>query len=254
MPSTSGSSSSYFLQEMPYPPYCIRTLKSWGMIAISGGGGTAKTGVPNAVDLKWIYLNQSIDPKNHKCSAENINSFSQDDSVMRMVSLHKQNEYLILALNRQLKVIMLKPTEKVSDLEPIMSLLSPPTSPDLLSVPTTIRQRKNSSSSDVGNARRRSSHSFQRRGQITVEAIGNDTTNAISPSYLTSSTRRFSFSLPASPTPMLADNIYTVPIDEYEYVNALVVCPATQSKLFVGLLDSFFSYVYLILIIFFLFW
>jgi hypothetical protein len=30
------------------------------------------------------------------------------------------------------------------------------------------------------------------------------------------------------------NNIYTVPIQEQEYVNALVVCPATQSKLFVG--------------------
>ncbi|CAF4496846.1 unnamed protein product, partial [Rotaria magnacalcarata] len=105
---SSALTSSHFLQEMAYPPYCIQPLKSWGMIAIGGGGGTAKTGVTNAVDLKWIYLNQSSDPTNNKCSIQNVNSFTQHDSVMRMVSLRKQHEYLILALNRQLKVVMLK--------------------------------------------------------------------------------------------------------------------------------------------------
>lgn len=240
MPSSS-SASSYFLQEMTYPPYCIQPLKSWGMIAVGGGGGTAKTGVANAVDLKWVYLNQSSDPENNICSIENINSFSQHDSVMRMVSLHKQHEYLILALNRHLKVIMLKPSEKDLDNGPILNLLPPPPSSsltssvhELLSVPHVIHRRKSSSTSDVGDSRRRSSHTLQRHGQATVEAIGNDTTIAIIPSCITPTHPRSSFSLSSNPSPLMPNNIYTVPIQEQEYVNALVVCPATQSKLFVG--------------------
>jgi hypothetical protein len=238
------SSSSHFLQEMSYPPYCIQPLKSWGMVAVGGGGGTAKTGVANAIDLKWIHLNQSSDIENNKCSIQNINSFSQHDSVMRMVSLRKQHEYLILALNRHLKIIMLKASQRELD-DGSLNLLPPP--PLLLSSNThdassllrSIRRRKSSSTSDVGHSKRRSSTILHRHGQATVEAIGNETTMAVLPASITPTTRRTSFSLPPTTPPMTGgtttvNNIYTVPIQEHEYVNALAICPATQSKLFVG--------------------
>jgi hypothetical protein len=235
MPST--SSSSYFLQEMTYPPYCIQPLKSWGMVAVGGGGGTAKTGVANAVDLKWIYLNQSSDSKNSKCSIQNVNSFSQHDSVMRMVSLRKQHEYLILALNRQLKVIMLKASQKDFDNGSVFSFSPPPTpirTQDGATLLKTVCRRKSLTTADTVNILRRSPMIFNRNGQATVEAVGNETVNAITPLSRRTS---FSFSLNSSPTmsiTTIVNNIYTVPIQEHEYVNALVVCPATQSKLFVG--------------------
>ncbi len=237
MPST--CSSSHFLQEMAYPPYCIQPLKSWGMIAVGGGGGTSKTGVSNAVDLKWIYLNQSSDPTHNKCSIQNVNSFSQHDSVMRMVSLRKQHEYLILALNRHLKVIMLKASHRDLDNESALNILPPPPSllsntQDVLTLPRSVRRRKSSSTSDMVNPRRHSSITPHRYGQVTVEAVGNETTMARTPSCMTSTTRTPSFSFPSSLPPIIENNIYTVPIQEQEYVNALVVCPATQSKLFVG--------------------
>jgi len=234
MPST--SSSSHFLQEMAYPPYCIQPLKSWGMIAVGGGGGTAKTGVSNAVDLKWIYLNQSSDPTHNKCSIQNVNSFSQHDSVMRMVSLRKQHEYLILALNRHLKVIMLiasyRDLDNGSTLNILPSLSS--NTQDVSSLPRSVRRRKSSSTSEMVNSRRHSSTTPHRYGQATVEAIGNETTIARTPSFMTSTNRTPSFSFPPTLPPIIENNIYTVPIKEQEYVNALVVCPATQSKLFVG--------------------
>jgi hypothetical protein len=233
---SSTFTSSHFLQEMAYPPYCIQPLKSWGMVAVGGGGGTAKTGVANAVDLKWIYLNQSSDPTNNKCSIQNVNSFTQHDSVMRMVSLRKQHEYLILALNRQLKVIMLKASQREMDGSLALNLPPPPTanSQDMVPMQRYVRRRHNSSSSSVVdpvNIQHRPSIVLHKNGQATVEAIGNETTTVTSP---TSRSVSFSFP-PASPiaTTML-NNIYTVPIQEQEYVNALVVCPATQSKLFVG--------------------
>jgi len=230
---SSISSSSYFLQEMAYPPYCIQPLKSWGMVAVGGGGGTAKTGVANAVDLKWIYLNQPSNPENKKCSIQNINSFSQHDSVMRMVSLCKQNEYLILALNRHLKIIMLKASRKELDNGSTLHSLPPSilssNTQDLSSLPKSMRRRKSSVASDTINTRRRSSSIFSWHGQATVEAVGNETTIAIAPISC-----RTSFSLPSNTPLTIVNNIYTVPIQEQEYVNALVVCPATQSKLFVG--------------------
>jgi len=227
------ATSSHFLQEMSYPPYCIQPLKSWGMVAVGGGGGTAKTGVANAIDLKWIYLNQSTSSENNKSSIQNVNSFSQHDSVMRMVSLRKQHEYLILALNRHLKVIMLKASQRELD-DGSLNLLSSNTLDGLRSV----RRRKSSLTSDIGNSKRRSSVILHQNGQATVEAFGNETTIAILPASITPTTRRTSFSLPPSTPPItgttMIDNIYTVPIQEHEYVNALAVCPATQSKLFVG--------------------
>ncbi|UJR21104.1 hypothetical protein I4U23_024204 [Adineta vaga] len=246
---SSNLTSSHFLQEMAYPPYCIQPLKSWGMVAVGGGGGTAKTGVANAVDLKWIYLNQSSDPANDRCSIQNVNSFTQHDSVMRMVSLRKQHEYLILALNRQLKVIMLKASERDMDNGLAMNIPPPPPMTNIQDAvpigPTqrTIRRRHNSSSStapmDSATMQHRPSIVLHRNGQATVEAIGNETTIVTSPT-----TRSISFSFPP-PTPTstgststIINNIYTVPIQDQQYVNALVVCPATQSKLFVGASDG----------------
>jgi hypothetical protein len=241
---SSKSTSSHFLQEMAYPPYCIQTLKSWGMVAVGGGGGTAKTGVANAVDLKWIYLNQSSDPTNNKCSIQNVNSFTQHDSVMRMVSLRKQQEYLILALNRQLKIIMLKASQRDMDGGLAFNLPPPPSASNntqesvpIVSIQRSVRRRHNSSNSsvaDAANLQRRPSIVLHRNGQATVEAIGNENTIVTSPT-----SRSISFSFPpATPTTITTtttmNNIYTVPIQEQEYVNALVVCPATQSKLFVG--------------------
>ena len=241
------TSSSHFLQEMAYPPYCIQPLKSWGMIAVGGGGGTAKTGIGNAVDLKWIYLNQSSDPEKSKCSIQNVNSFSQYDSVMRMVSLRKQNEYLILALNRHLKVIMLKASERELDgalpLDLALPSVSSSNGQDILSLPKSMRRRK-SSASDLGNPRRRSSSVLQRYRQVTVEAVGNEATIAVTPYSISSKTSTSSFIFSPITSPVVGnDNIYTVPIQEQEYVNALAVCPATQSKLFVGKLGMPFIYI-----------
>ena len=242
---SSSVTSSHFLQEMAYPPYCIQPLKSWGLIAVGGGGGTAKTGVANAVDLKWVYLNQSADPTNNKCSIQNVNSFTQHDSVMRMVSLRKQQEYLILALNRQLKVIMLKASQR--DMDPGLGFTLPPPPPatnfqdvpPIVTMQKSVRRRHNSSTSstvDPTVVHRRASTVLHRNGQATVEAVGNETAIAISPT-----TRSVSFSFPPATPTMSAtsatatlNNVYTVPIQDQEYVNALVVCPATQSKLFVG--------------------
>jgi hypothetical protein len=217
-------------------------LKSWGMVAVGGGGGTAKTGVANAVDLKWIYLNQPSDPGNNKCSIQNVNSFTQHDSVMRMVSLRKQHEYLILALNRHLKVVMLKASQRDLESGSTLNIQSPPPPPSMNTQETgphqkSIRRRKNSSTSsafDTVNSHRRFSTILHRNGQATVEAIGNETTIAVIPANVTPTSRSGSFSLPNTPTTTTLNNIYTVPIQEHEYVNALVVCPATQSKLFVG--------------------
>jgi hypothetical protein len=152
---------------------------------------------------------------------------------MRMVSLRKQHEYLILALNRHLKVIMLKASQRELD-DGSLNILSSNTLDGLRSV----RRRKSSLTSDIGNSKRRSSMIRHQNGQATVEAVGNETTIAIVPASITPTTRRISFSLPPSTPPItgttMIDNIYTVPIQEHEYVNALAVCPATQSKLFVG--------------------
>lgn len=244
---STSSTSAHFLQEMAYPPYCIQPLKSWGMVAVGGGGGTAKIGVANAVDLKWIYLNQSSDPTNNRCSVQNVNSFTQHDSVMRMVSLRKQHEYLILALNRQLKVIMLKATERDIDNSVPVNLAPPPLGnvPDaaaMASSQRSVRRRHNSSSSTAADGmsmQHRPSVALHRNAQATVEAFGNESIIVASPTA-----RSMSFSFPP-PTPTTGgssttalNNVYTVPIQDEYYVNALVVCPATQSKLFVGASDG----------------
>jgi WD40 repeat protein len=160
-----------------------------------------------------------------------------------MVSLRKQHEYLILALNRQLKVIMLKASQRDMDGGLAINLQPPPAAtnfqdlPPIIPIQKSVRRRHNSSTSspiDPVNIHHRPSIVLHRNGQATVEAVGNEVTFVTSP---TSRSASFSFP-PVTPTitttTTMLNNIYTVPIQEQEYVNALVVCPATQSKLFVG--------------------
>ncbi|CAF1002293.1 unnamed protein product [Adineta ricciae] len=120
-------SSSHFIPEMSYPPYCIQPLKPWGLIVIGSGGGSTKTGAGNDVHLKWTHLNPSTNSNHQRCSVQNQSNFSQQDSVMRMISVTKQQEYLILVQNQHLKVIMPKACHTDFDDNPRNSMPLPRT-------------------------------------------------------------------------------------------------------------------------------
>jgi len=101
----------------------------------------------------------------------------------------------------------------------------------------------------LGNFYRRPSQGGTNGGLATVDAYGNDfvtpsLSTTASPSPITSATQCFllpatpSISQANTPLPIAASNIYTVGLQGHEYVNALVVCPKTHSKLFVGASDG----------------
>ena len=50
---------SQVLKRLEFPAYCVRVLDN-GLIAVAGGGGTAKTGVGNCIELGIIDYSNSM--------------------------------------------------------------------------------------------------------------------------------------------------------------------------------------------------
>jgi hypothetical protein len=81
---------SQVLKRLDSPAYCIRVLDN-GLVAIAGGGGKAKTGVGNLIELGLIdyhYENKSSSISNNDGQArfKTIHTFEPDDAIMKFVS------------------------------------------------------------------------------------------------------------------------------------------------------------------------
>jgi hypothetical protein len=70
---------SQVLKRLDYPAYCVRMLEN-GLIAISGGGGTAKTGVSNCIELGLADYSADIS------SFQTMHIYEPSDAVMKFAS------------------------------------------------------------------------------------------------------------------------------------------------------------------------
>ena len=71
---------SQVLKKLNFPAYCVKVLDN-GLIALSGGGGTAKTGVENWLELGKIDYDSEFNAK-----FSTICNFSTNDAVMKFIS------------------------------------------------------------------------------------------------------------------------------------------------------------------------
>jgi hypothetical protein len=71
---------SQVLKKLNFPAYCVKVLDN-GLIALSGGGGTAKTGVENWLELGKIDYDSGFNAK-----FSTICNFSTNDAVMKFIS------------------------------------------------------------------------------------------------------------------------------------------------------------------------
>ncbi len=87
---------SQVLKRLDFPAYCVKVLDN-GLVVISGGGGTSKTGVGNSIELGMLdYSNAAfaatlpttadqLTPS--KCALfQSIYTFEPNDAVMKFIS------------------------------------------------------------------------------------------------------------------------------------------------------------------------
>ncbi len=77
---------SQVLKKLNYPAYCVKVLDN-GLVALSGGGGTAKTGVENWLELGKIDYDSEFNAK-----FSTIYNFSTTDAIMKFISFQYKNE------------------------------------------------------------------------------------------------------------------------------------------------------------------
>jgi hypothetical protein len=88
---------SQVLKRLDFPAYCVKVLEN-GLVVISGGGGTSKTGVGNSIELGIIdYSNISLFNENNLLNTnalvnnsiaqfQSIYTFEPNDAVMKFIS------------------------------------------------------------------------------------------------------------------------------------------------------------------------
>lgn len=99
---------SQVLRRLDYPAYCIKLLDN-GLVAMAGGGGTAKTGVGNSLELGFISY------KNNLAEFKQIHQFQSEDAIMKFVPFYLERHnlkseskindiYIAAALNQSVEI------------------------------------------------------------------------------------------------------------------------------------------------------
>ena len=121
---------SQVLRRLDYPAYCIKLLDN-GLVALAGGGGTAKTGVGNSIELGFVSY------ANNLAQFKEIHRFQSEDAIMKFVSFtlerthsKKQSKindlFLAAALNQTVEIYKIQPcltkTDAKTQIEPSASI------------------------------------------------------------------------------------------------------------------------------------
>ena len=76
---------SQVLKRLDFPAYCVKVLDN-GLVAISGGGGTSKTGVANSIELGLVdYAPISSETGRH-AQFQSVHTFEPNDAIMKFIS------------------------------------------------------------------------------------------------------------------------------------------------------------------------
>jgi hypothetical protein len=114
-------SESLVLRKLDFPAYCIKLLDN-GLIAISGGGGTSKTGVGNSIELGFIEISQKNNENYaifnliHKCETSDAImkfvtfNFCDDISIMDDTNNLNTCNYIVGALDYSVEVFRIDNT------------------------------------------------------------------------------------------------------------------------------------------------
>jgi hypothetical protein len=101
---------SQVLRRLDFPAYCIRLLDN-GLLAITGGGGTSKTGVGNSIELGFLDYSNKPTTGTYEAEFRLLHKFETNDAIMKFVTFkfHKNN-------NHNSKKSLNEETSQVNDL------------------------------------------------------------------------------------------------------------------------------------------
>lgn len=145
---------SQVLRRLDYPAYCIKLLDN-GLVALAGGGGTAKTGVGNSIELGFVSYSNNL------AQFKEIHRFQSEDAIMKFVSFtlersHSKKKtsindlFLAAALNQTVEIYKVLPcltkTDSKTQIEPSATIkqVSKITLADSDDTITTLQVYKNS--------------------------------------------------------------------------------------------------------------
>jgi hypothetical protein len=78
---------SQVLRKLDFPAYCIKVLDN-GILVITGGGGTSKTGVGNSIELGFIEYSPMKFTGEYKAYFKLIHKFETCDAIMKFVTFN----------------------------------------------------------------------------------------------------------------------------------------------------------------------
>ncbi len=101
------------LKRLEFPAYCVRVLDN-GLIAVAGGGGTAKTGVGNCIELGIIDYSSSMNENTNTTNSlvynfnhaqfQSIHKFEPNDAIMKFISFTYDRSYNLMKKQQQAKL------------------------------------------------------------------------------------------------------------------------------------------------------
>lgn len=104
---------SQVLKRLEFPAYCVRVLDN-GLIAVAGGGGTAKTGVGNCIELGIIDYSNSMNENTNTSNPlvynfnhaqfHSIHKFEPNDAIMKFTSFTYDRSYKSIKKQQQAKL------------------------------------------------------------------------------------------------------------------------------------------------------
>lgn len=101
---------SQIIKTLTYPAYCIKTLDN-GLVILSGGGGTSKTGVGNSIEIGRIDYDTST-----QTSFSVIYNFTPNDAIMKFVCFLNENDiYLVAAVGCSIETYKMNKTVDKTD-------------------------------------------------------------------------------------------------------------------------------------------
>lgn len=80
-----ATNESQVLKRLDFPAYCIRMLEN-GLVALSGGGGTAKTGVANAIELGLVDYDLNDYSNQRSATSKDANSSPHTPILERLLA------------------------------------------------------------------------------------------------------------------------------------------------------------------------
>lgn len=107
---------SQVLKRLDSPAYCVRVLDN-NLIAVSGGGGTAKTGVGNSIELGIVDYETASSSR--AAQFQTIHKYEPNDAVMKFITFSHDRSKRLSKAKTPKNGYASKPIQSTSTTQPL---------------------------------------------------------------------------------------------------------------------------------------